>query len=479
MRKSLLESFDKIYILDLHGNAKKKEVCPDGSTDQNVFDIMQGVSINIFVKSGKKKVSEIGDVYHFDLFGKREEKYNFLGERNIHSIIFKSPFLDNKNFFLTQRDFKSNNNYLSFIKLDEIFFNYSAGIQTKRDNLFIDSNKPELSQRIIKLMDGSLNQEFINQFNIKDSSSYKITDKIKSLSFNENNLKEVHYRPFDDKFLYYEPALIGRSFFRIMKHLSYDNNFGLVVSKQFVDNFKYVFVSNKICDMNLISNAGAFGAGFSFPLYLYPKTNDQQSIGDTGSRKPNLNMEIVNEIANRLGLEFVPEKADKQPPAEIRTNFAPIDILDYIYAVLHSPLYREKYKEFLKIDFPRVPYPKDQDTFWKLVYLGAELRQLHLLESPVVENYLTQYPIDGDNVVGKVKYNEGRVYINDTQHFSGVPEIAWNFYIGGYQPAQKWLKDCKGRKLDFEDIQHYQKIIVALTETHRLMQEIDKIEMED
>ena len=166
--------------------------------------------------------------------------------------------------------------------------------------------------------------------------------------------------------------------------------------------------------------------------------------------------------------------------------FAPIDILDYIYAVLHSPTYREKYKEFLKIDFPRVPYLKDNETFWQLVKLGGEIRQIHLLESPVVEEYITQYPEDGDNIVTKPHYfpipqNEktgdlqGNVYINETQYFANVPLKAWKFYIGGYQPAQKWLKDRKDRKLEFEDILHYQKIIVALSETDRLMKEIDSV----
>jgi predicted helicase len=158
-------------------------------------------------------------------------------------------------------------------------------------------------------------------------------------------------------------------------------------------------------------------------------------------------------------------------------ELAPIDILDYIYAVLHSPTYREKYKEFLKIDFPRVPYPHIS-TFWQLVKLGGELRQIHLLESPVVEKYITQYPEDGTNEVTKPNYTNGKVYINDTQYFDNVPEVAWNFYIGGYQPAQKWLKDRKGRTLGFEDILHYQKIIVALCETDRIMKEIDGIKIE-
>src|SRR5690606_21350623 len=154
----------------------------------------------------------------------------------------------------------------------------------------------------------------------------------------------------------------------------------------------------------------------------------------------------------------------------------PKDLLDYIYAVLHHPSYREKYKEFLKVDFPRIPYPTEQETFWKLVKLGGEIRQIHLLESPIVDQYITQYPIDGDNMVSKPMYIDGRVYINESQYFDNVPPVAWNFYIGGYQPAQKWLKDRRGRSLEFDDILHYQKIIVALTETDRIMKEIDSIQ---
>ena len=211
------------------------------------------------------------------------------------------------------------------------------------------------------------------------------------------------------------------------------------------------------------------------------KYKNQQTIAEPTERTPNLNTEIVKQIEEKLGLSFTNEKETT------KSTFAPIDILDYIYAVLHSLSYREKYKEFLKIDFPRVPYPKDQDTFWRLVKLGGEIRQIHLLESPTVEQYITQYPIAGDNLVsrkmsknspGYVPNNEthGKVYINDEQYFDNVPLVAWEFYIGGYQPAQKWLKDRNGRKLEWEDIAHYQKIIVALSETDRIMKEIDEID---
>ena len=200
---------------------------------------------------------------------------------------------------------------------------------------------------------------------------------------------------------------------------------------------------------------------YGFPLYLYSDNINQQDAFGTQERTPNLNMEIVNKIADGLGLHFTPE--DDSNIATVETNqLTPLNILDYIYAVLHSPKYRETYKEFLKIDFPRVPYPTDIRKFINLVELGGQLRQLHLLESATVEKYITKYPISGDNIVLKPTYKDGNVYINETQYFEGVPEIAWNFYIGGYQPAQKWLKDRKDRTLTYEDIFHYQKMIVAL-----------------
>jgi very-short-patch-repair endonuclease len=188
---------------------------------------------------------------------------------------------------------------------------------------------------------------------------------------------------------------------------------------------------------------------------------------------------LGSETLSSPDLDGLGSETLSSPPLEgLGEAFAPIDILDYIYAVLHSPTYREKYKEFLKIDFPRVPYPKDVDTFWQLVALGCQIRQIHLLESPVVESFITKYPVGGTNIVDKPIYKDGHVYINDAQYFAHVPEVAWTFYIGGYQPAQKWLKDRKGRTLSMDDIFHYQKIIVALSETDRLMKAIDQIEIE-
>ena len=264
-----------------------------------------------------------------------------------------------------------------------------------------------------------------------------------------------------------------------MQHLLKADNMAVLLPRQAITEKFGFFVCNKICDINFTGVAGQYGAGLVFPLYLYPENTGQKDAEDTSHRQPNLNPKIVKRIAEILGLNFTPEKEVTEK------TFAPIDLLDYIYAVLHSPSYRETYKEFLKIDFPRVPYP-EPESFWPLVELGGELRQIHLLESPVVEQFITTYPNDGDNIVTrKLNKNDftitdadnrlGRVWINDQQYFEAVPEIAWEFYIGGYQPAQKWLKDRHGRNLKFDDIMHYQKIIVALGETHRIMQKIDTV----
>ena len=299
------------------------------------------------------------------------------------------------------------------------------------------------------------------------------------------------YRPFDERYTYYtgkSKGFVAYSRNDMLEHLNKPNSLSLITCRQqSTFDFQHIFVSRLISDMCNISSQTK-ETGYIFPLYLYPEKSEEQTIGETPERKPNLNQEIVKEIAETLDLTFTNEKE------ETNNTFAPIDILDYIYAVLHSTTYREKYKEFLKIDFPRVPYPKDLKTFWDLVKLGKEVREIHLLESNKVEDYITSYEMvenaenDHNIITTKIGKKDweitdtekqlGRIWINESKYFDNVPVTAWEFYIGGYQPAQKWLKDRKERELKFEDILHYQKIIVALTETDRIMAAIDKIEIE-
>jgi predicted helicase len=251
-----------------------------------------------------------------------------------------------------------------------------------------------------------------------------------------------------------------------MRHFLEDNNIGLIAPRQAITGRYGIFISKAINDINFTGTAGQYGAGMTFPLYLYP---DKDALDKTEKRRPNLNFDIVKTIADTINLQFVEEKTDK------KNTFAPIDILDYIYAVLHSPSYREKYKEFLKIDFPKVPYPADKKQFQKLVSLGAELRKIHLLEGVTPSKKLALFPIAGSNTIDNLTYKDKKVWINKKQYFGAVPPEAWNFYIGGYQPAQKWLKDRKGRTLNYDEIQHYQKIVNALYMTGDLQGRIDMV----
>jgi len=374
-------------------------------------------------------------------------------------------------YLMVEKDYEKEEEYNKGLSITELFPVNNVGIVTSRDDFIIDDNKNRLEKRIIDFFE--LNKEDIQlKYALKENKGWKINEvKKKAYFFDEKYIQKINYRPFDEKYIYYESNFLERSRGEVMKHFLTGKNIGLVIARQCTSDWRYVFITKLIGEFNLTSTAGRFGSGSYFPLYLYPDNSGQQTIDQITEKTPNLDMEIVNQIAKKLDLTFTNEKETTE------NSFAPIDILDYIYAVLHSPTYREKYKEFLKIDFPRVPYPKDQETFWQLVKLGGELRQIHLLESPVVENFITQYPVDGDNVVDRPIYKNNRVYINKTQYFAHVPQVAWDFYIGGYQPAQKRLKDRKGRQLEFEDILHYQKIIVALSETDRLMKEIDGVEI--
>jgi len=483
MRKNLIESFDKIYILDLHGFAKLKEVNLIAENDENVFDIQQGVSINIFIKTGAKRKKSKGSVFYNEQYGTRKEKYSFLTKNSLKSITWKKTKPVKPYYFFVNKDFSKQKNHEKGFLIKTLFIDSNSGVKTDRDSLFYDLNKNKLKTRFDKLLTEDFDQDFIDKYKIKDSGSYKITSAIKNKKFNIEHIQQSVYRPFDSLWTYYDSEIISRPAQKAMSHFNGHDNVGLVLGRQgqVIGHMPWnlVFCTKSLTDYNIFYRGG----GYVFPLYSYSASNEQQTIEGVGERLPNLNAEIVNQIAEILGLKFINEKET------IENTFAPIDILNYIYAVLHSPTYREKYKEFLKIDFPRIPFPKDKSTFWKLVKLGEEIKGIHLLESPKVENYITSYPQNGDNQITRkltktnigyepIDETKGKVWINDEQYFDNVPLVAWEFYIGGYQPAQKWLKDRKEKTLEFDDILHYQKIIVAITETGRIMKEIDEIEIE-
>jgi predicted helicase len=492
MRWHLLKTYDKIYTIDLHGNSKKKETAPDGSADVNVFDIQQGVSINIFIKTGNKKPNALGKVYHHDLFGKRDGKYKFLSDKTLSEVEFKEINYSKPYYFFVPKDEEGRKQYEKGFRVDELFPVSVTGIVTARDSVVIDISKKNLLERMEKFTDESFSDDEIRKFlfpNKKegkylagDSRGWKLVEARKNIKDNnhESLIKEIDYRPFDTRSIYYSSDMVDWGREQYMKHLIDKDNISLISARQSTDEYW----SNIQISKNMIDNRFHFsykGIPSQFPLYIYADSDDEQkSIDKAIHRKPNFCESIISKFSDALGLEF------KEEVEQTKKTFAPIDVLDYIYAILHSPTFRKTYNEFLKVEFPRIPFPVDEEIFWRLVEYGGKLRQIHLMESDVSEKFVTQYPVDGDNIVRSITVMPGpdphksadtlRAYINDTQYFDGIPAVAWNFYIGGYQPAQKWLKDRKNRELDFEDILHYQKIIVALTETDRIMKEIDKID---
>ena len=440
MRWNLLKTFDKIYTIDLHGNSKKKETCPDGSKDENVFDIMQGVSINLFVKTGKKAKDELGKVYHKDLYGLRQNKYDFLDMATLSTAGYEEIRPKEPMYFFVPKDFELQEEYDKGFKIDELFKVSSVSVVTANDSILVDINENNLMKKVNEAY-GNADRSFIERYN---------------------------YRPFDDRFIYYDVQKIERPRETTMQHMR-KLNIAILTCRQLAGNeWFHVSIADGIVDDCRVSSKTK-ERGYVFPLYIY-----HENMGEE-ERIVNFDKDLYEKIAK--GLNYLPCYDDNvlvDPTSEYNGVLYPQDLFDYVYAVLHSPSYRESYKEFLKIDFPRIPYPTDWEKFRDLVEKGEELRHLHLMED-LPSKTSVSFPVRGTMQVDCYRWQQNRVYINSEQYFEGVPESAWNFYIGGYQPAQKWLKDRKGMMLSFEDVKHYQRIIYVLQQTESVMAEIDVI----
>ena len=484
MRHHLLKTFDDIYILDLHGSSIRKEESPDGSADKNVFDIMVGVAIIIAVKHGKGK-GDLAQVHHAHLWGDRESKYKALLGSTLQGMQWKKLTNDAPDYFFFPRDSEGEDKYKEGFSIESLFPENVMGIATARDKFTIQDTQEQVWKMV---------QDFVNlpveaarsKYDLgKDAKEWKVhlaQQDLKKTGPNESFLAPIAYRAFDIQHTYYTGKTKGffcRPRREVMHHFLNRENVGLVSCRNNRDYRHTYFLSNKIMDKSVVSSLDNC---YIFPLYLYNEKENVKQIdafaNPAASRKPNLHQEIVDKIAKKLKLPFIADHKARgaSKKRQEQTAFSPLDLLDYIYAVLHFPTYREKYKTFLKIDFPRIPYPKTAKKFWRLVDLGGEIRALHLMEHKALAKNNIGFPIKGDRKVEKLNFSDdGKVWINKNQYFNGVPQTAWEFYIGGYQPAQKWLKDRKGRKLSYDDIAHYQKIIIALAETHRIMGEINKI----
>jgi predicted helicase len=460
MRQSLMNSFDEIHILDLHGNSLKKEKCPDGSKDVNVFDIQQGVAIALFIKKrgSKKKVT------HAEQWGERENKYSWLGSHNIYSTEWKTINPKSDFYLFIPRDERLSAIYETYLKITDIFPVNSVGIVTSRDDFAIEFDKDKLRRKILQFRDNKLPDEITQQtYHLRDKSNWTAAEargKIRQENNWEQYLLRILYRPFDARWIYFHDAVIERSRKEVMKHMI-DENLGLIVNRQIkIEKVCHTFISDKITDLHILETANA--SAYLFPLYIYPSNDKKDLLSHSleEQKRPNIKPLILNLLQKTY-----------------KSGTSPEEIFYYIYAVLYSQTYRTKYAEFLKIDFPRVPFTKDYKLFKKMSDYGDRLADLHLLKSPELDSPIARFQGKGENRVRKLKYDDkaGVLYINKEQYFEGISQDVWSYQIGGYQVCDKWLKDRKDRVLSLDEIQTYCRIVTAIQKTINIQEGIDKI----
>jgi type I restriction-modification system DNA methylase subunit len=468
MRQSLLETFDEINVVDLHGNIKNKERTPNGLNDENVFDIQQGVAISFMIKNYQEQKSIVN---HCNLWGMKEKKYDFLLKNDIQTTTWSE--LSNvaeasclgQFFFFSPKAFDNIDEYCCGFSVADIFSSYVNGIETHRDEISIHIDKNQLTNVIENLQRLNVD-DFREKFNLKpDGQEWSIKgakESVKSLDLADFQPTEILYRPFDFRYTFinkYSRGFLARPRYDVMKHMIHPN-LGIVLTRLIArdDPFDAVLITQFITEKK---TGDSTRSSYLFPMYLYTDATDGQVLALEQPCRPNFSQKFLNTITTKLGYTPTPEA-----------------IIYYIYAIFHSPTYRTRYAEFLKIAFPRVPLTSNNELFQQLANYGEELVSLHLMKSLQLDNFITKFvEKDGNNLVdaGHPKYNQDAVIINKKgDKFTGVPEEVWKFQIGGYQVCQKWLKDRKGRQLTDDDIQHYQRIVVALQQTIKLMNKIDQ-----
>ena len=504
MRQNLMQTFDEIYLLDLHGNSKKKETVPgSGNADKNVFDIQQGVAIGIFVKlppdANRRKSSAI--VRHLDLWGaQRQTKYDWLDQHHTENSKWSKLKPVAPHYLFIPQDTKRLKEYEAGWAVTEMMPVNGWGIATRKDYLLVDFDEGAL----VKKFRGILSlppDEAASRYKIRQAPHWDFTEARKHLQQDpENSVRPALFRPFDIRYIYYEKAMIERGDhrFELMRHM-FDSNLALITVRRIEGGgeFTHFFATSHI---SVLHSTSSKEGNFVFPLYLYP--NGNLSVPDlfphNNGRRPNLSAEFVKQFCEKLNCKFIPDGFGR--PA--RREVGPECIFNYTYAIFHSPTYRERYADFLRVDFPRLPTTSDWDLFLELAGLGMWLIDLHA--GGQGKNSPVGFPVKGTDIIGDVRFESvaslvipgvermrsstpcgpvvrgswpdmkaGRVWINDRQYFEPVPEAVWGFPIGGYLPAQRWLKDRAGRTLTYDEQAEYQRIVWALIETQRLMGEID------
>jgi predicted helicase len=405
-------------------------------------------------------------------------KYHWLAENDISSTDWKIVKPESKFYLFNPQNTSLSSEYEQGWKVIDIILVNAAGIKTHRDHFAIDFDEQSITQKFREMRETNLsNEDYTNKYNIHDNQDWRL-DKVRQLIRLDEQWKDkiisCLYRPFDWRYCYYSDLIMDRPRRELLDHVFRKDNLCLGLGRQGIavndPIWSLVSVANQPIDTNIFRRGGVN----IFPLYLYPTNTptlfDSTLTNAPGERKPNLSPEFITQFSQKLDLEFISDgKGDKNK------TFGPEDIFNYIYAIFHAPIYRQRYAEFLKIDFPRVPLTANAALFWELVIKGDKLVKYHLMKETGTE--ISTYPIPGSDIVEQVKYRENhqQIWINAQQYFDQVPQQIWNFYIGGYQVCQKWLKDRKGRQLNFDDISHYQNIISIISETIKIMEHIDQI----
>ncbi len=467
MRQSLMQTFNLIYVLDLHGNNKKKEIAPDGNKDDNVFDIEQGVCISLLVRN-KERTRKI---FHASFWGKRQDKYRACAESYFAKVPWVELQPNSPNYLFIPQNIEARSEYEKGWKIQDILNLNSNGFFTARDNLTVGFSATEIIERIHKfssMQPEDARREYSLGEDVRDWQVALAQKDVSDHKANKSNITQITYRPFDDRYTFYTGRTRGFMCMprnEIMRHLL-KQNFSLCIGRQFAsvgsETYDIVFVSNKPVDLNFYRRGGEA----VFPIYLYNFSDDKKHKDGLLDEVDPFDGKDRIENFKKEFREFIYNKYDHA--------YDPEDIIGYIYAVLYSPAYRRKYAEFLKIDFPRIPFVDDRKIFEKLSKLGWGLVQAHLLKeipaTPKVE--VTK----GSDLVEKPVYGASnqRLYINTTQYFAPVQEDVWNFHIGGYQVLDKYLKSRKGRELSLDEKENIINVVKVLRFTIDQMEKIDQ-----
>lgn len=420
MRWNLMHSFDSIYIFDLHGNVMSRESTNSETRDENIFDIQQGVCIAFFVKK-EGKPNKSADIFYADMFGSRDDKYDFLRTKQFGEISWNRVLPEKPYYFFKPKDLSQAGAYNKGIQLSELFPNYLGGIKTHNDEALVSVNA------------------FVTGFD-----------------------QFYDYRPFDIRHINYDVSKVERNRYDIMKHFIGHENLGLVMDRQVVtDNWSHIQIVRNMVDNRV--HYSRKGIPVECPMFLFD---------DKGTAIPNADEGIIKLFESATGFEFSKELT------ESTDQFDMLDLFDYCYGVLSSKAYRAKYYSLLSIDFPRVPLPVDAAFFRSVCKIGGSLRMLHV-QSASVENALNiKFLGTGDSIVAAPHYSTNRAYINPSQYFTNIREDVWDFCFGGYHGLQKWMKDRRGTKLEQHDIDHVISTYNIFEKSILLMEDADAVLIE-